>query len=435
MKTKTNLFVLGILFALQSAFAANWPFWRGPNFNGATDEKNLPTTWSETENVAWKTPLPGQSGSSPVIWDDTIFVSSPDAEKNLNLFCINRKDGSIRWKKQVGIGDRSAGPRSNMTSPSPVTDGKIVVALYGTGDLAAFDFSGKELWKRSLTQEFGKFAIMWLYGSSPLLYEGKLYIQVLQTTPVPEGYTHAVDGNPNRDSFLLCVDPPTGKDLWRQIRTNDARMESKESYSSPIPFEGPNGKEILVLGGACLTGHDAKTGKELWRAGGLNPKDDPYWRIVPSPVSGDGILLASAPKRDPVYAFKAGGKGDITTSGLAWKLTENPTDWATPLYYKDTFYVLDGDRHLLTRLKPKTGEKVNQAKIEVREPIWSSPTGADNKIYLINESGTAFVLNADDLNVLSTIKMGEAPVRSSIVAAQGELFIRTAQSLYCIKGK
>src|SRR5205085_2838497 len=172
-------------------------------------------------------------------------------------------------------------PRSNMTSPSPVTDGKRVVALYGTGDLAAFDMEGKELWKWSLAQEFGRFAIMWLYGSSPLIYEGHLYVQVLQTTPVPEGYTHAQDGKPTRESFLLCVDPATGKDLWRHIRNTDAIVESKESYGSPIPFEGPNGKEILMLGGDCVTGHDAKTGDEIWRLGGLNPRNDKFFRTVP----------------------------------------------------------------------------------------------------------------------------------------------------------
>lgn len=418
----------------QGALAANWPHWRGPHYNGSSDETGLPETWSATENVAWKTPLPGPSGSSPVIWDDCVFVSSPDEEKNLELICLNRKDGSIRWKKQVAVGNRTQGPRSNMSSPSPATDGKVVVALYGTSDLAAFDFSGKELWKRNLGEEYGKFAIMWLYGSSPLLYEGRLYIQVLQTSPVPKDYTHAQDGNPTRESFLLCIDPQTGKNIWRHIRPSDARQESKESYGSPIPYEGPNGKEILIVGGDCITGHNAKTGEEIWRAGGLNPKDNPFWRIVPSPVAGAGMIFACAPKRDPVYAFKAGGKGDITDQ-LAWKLTENPTDWATPLFYKGRLYVLDGDRHVLTCLKPESGEPIWSEKIDVREPIWSSPLGADGKIYLISESGTALVIDADQFKVLSTIKMGEFPVRSSIVAAHGALFIRTAENLYCIQKK
>lgn len=433
--TKMLRFVLPVVLLIQSTFAANWPHWRGPNFNGSADERGLPETWSKTENVVWKAPLPGPSGSSPVIWGDHVFVSTPDAQKNLNLVALNRKDGSVRWQKQVGIGDRNAGPRSNMTSPSPVTDGKIVVALYGTGDMAAFDFEGKELWKRNLGAESGKFAIMWLYGSSPTIYEGKLYVQVLQTTPVPEGYTHARDGKETRDSFLLCIDPATGKDIWKQVRNSEARQESKESYATPIPFEGPNGKEILVLGGDCITGHDAKTGAELWRAGGLNPKNDPWWRIVPSPVAGGGVILASAPKRDPVHAFKAGGKGNITESHLAWRLTENPTDWSTPLFYKNRFYVLDGDRHVLTCLKPESGEKIWQTKIEVREPIWSSPLGADGRIYLISEGGTAFVVDAEQGKVTSTIPMSEGPARSSIVASQGQLFVRTAENLYCIGKK
>lgn len=433
----TNLFrfVLPVALLIQSTFAANWPHWRGPNFSGSTDEANLPATWSKTENVAWKASLPGPSGSSPVIWGDHVFVSSPDAQKNLNLICLNRKDGTVRWQKQVGIGDRNAGPRSNMTSPSPVTDGKVVISLYGTGDMAAFDFAGKELWKRNLGAESGKFAVMWLYGSSPTIYEGKLYVQVLQTTPVPEGYTHARDGKETRDSFLLCLDPATGKDIWKQVRNSEARQESKESYATPIPFEGPNGKEILVLGGDCITGHDAKTGAELWRAGGLNPKNDPWWRIVPSPVTGGGVILASAPKRDPVYAFKAGGKGDITENHLAWKLTENPTDWSTPLFYKNRFYVLDGDRHVLTCLKPESGEKIWQSKIEIRDPIWSSPLGADGRIYLISEGGTAFVIDAEDGKVSAPIAMSEGPARSSIVASQGQLFVRTAENLYCISKK
>ncbi|HUS36541.1 MAG TPA: PQQ-binding-like beta-propeller repeat protein [Verrucomicrobiae bacterium] len=433
--TKIFRSVLPVLLLIQSTFAANWPHWRGPNFTGSTDEINLPDTWSKTENVVWKAALPGPSGSSPVIWGDHVFVSTPDAQKNLNLVCLNRKDGSALWQKQVGIGDRNAGPRSNMTSPSPVTDGKVVVVMYGTGDLAAFDFNGKELWKRNLGVEGGKFAIMWLYGSSPTIYEGKLYVQVLQTTPVPEGYTHARDGKETRDSFLLCINLQTGKDIWKHIRNSEARMESKESYATPIPFEGPNGKEILVLGGDCITGHDAKTGAEIWRAGGLNPKNDPYWRIVPSPVAGGGVILASAPKRDPVYAFKVGGNGDITESHLAWKLTENPTDWSTPLFYKNRFYVLDGDRHVLTCVKPESGEKIWQTKIEIRDPIWSSPLGADGRIYLISEGGTAFVIDAEEGKVSATIPMSEGPARSSIVASQGQLFVRTAENLYCIGKK
>ncbi|MEP6663745.1 MAG: PQQ-binding-like beta-propeller repeat protein, partial [Verrucomicrobiota bacterium] len=212
----SRIFVLfaGFLcwFSSQS-LAENWPQWRGPDFNGSSGEKNIPTNWSVNENVIWKTPLPGISGATPVIWNDHIFVTSPDPQKNLILFCLNRADGKIRWQKTVGIGDKTIG-RNNMASPSPVTDGKTVFVLFGTGDLAAYDFSGNELWSRNLGKDFGKFAIMWLYGSSPLLYQDKLYVQVLQRSPLPPDYAHAIDDKPERDSYLLCLNPKTGKDLW-----------------------------------------------------------------------------------------------------------------------------------------------------------------------------------------------------------------------------
>src|SRR4030095_11631364 len=133
-------------------------------------------------SIKWKSELPGFSGATPAVWGDSIFLTSPDPHKDLLLFCIDRKDGKVRWQKVIGSGDVTKG-RGNMASPSPVTDGKTVYALFGTGDLAAFDFEGKELGKRNLGADDGKFAIMWIYGSSPLLYKGKLYVQVLQRSP------------------------------------------------------------------------------------------------------------------------------------------------------------------------------------------------------------------------------------------------------------
>ena len=153
----------------------------------------------------------------------------------------------------------------------------------------------------------------------------------------------------------------------------------------------------------------------------------------PLHVVADGVILASAPKRDPVFAFKTGGKGDITASHLAWSFTENPTDWSTPLYYQGKVFILDGDKKVLTCLDPKTGAKKWQGSLGVRETFWSSPTAADGKIYCLGEGGTVVVLSAgDEFKVLSTIKMGEAPAKSTIAVAGGQIFIRTAQNLYCI---
>ena len=429
------IFFAAVILSSFGLQAENWPQWRGPNFNGSTMEKNLPTNWSSTENVIWKAPMPGMSGATPVVWEDHVFVSSPDAQKNLNLLCLNRADGKIRWQKQVAIGDKTIG-RNNMASPSPVTDGKTVFILFGTGDLAAYDFSGKELWTRNLGKDFGKFAIMWLYGSSPLLYQDKLYVQVLQREPLPPDYAHAIDDKPHRESYLLCLDPKTGKDLWRHIRKTEAKMESNESYASPIPFEGKNGTEIILVGGNCATGHNAETGEEIWRCDGLNAKDGPWMRIVPSAVTGAGMIFASAPKQEPVFAIKSGGKGNITTTHVAWEFKEFPTDCVTPLFYQDNLFVLDGDKQMMTRLDPKTGKKIWQGNLGVREIFRGSPTGADGKIYCISERGTVVVLDAGkEFKILSTIPLNEEPCRASVAAAHGQLFLRTAQNLYCIGKK
>ena len=420
------------LLITASAGAENWPQWRGPYFNGSTTEKGLPTQWSKTEQVAWVAPMPGYSSATPVVWEDCVFASSPDEQKNLLLLCLDRKTGQVRWKRVVSGGDFQKG-RNNLASPSPVTDGKRVFSLFATGDLAAFDFTGQELWKRNLAKEYGSFAIMWIYGSSPMLCGGKLFVQVLQSNPRPDNYSHALEDKRERKSFLLCLDPQTGKNLWRQVRRTDAISEAQEAYSTPIPYVSKRGAEILVVGADYVTAHSPDSGAELWRCGGLNARHERFWRIVPSAVAADGMIIACGPKRDPVLGIKDGGRGVVTDTHIAWRFNEFPSDCTTPLVYQKRLFVLDGDRLMMTCLEPQTGRKIWQGNLGVREIFRGSPTGADGKIYCLSENGTVVVLDAgNEFKVLSTIRMGEAPVRSSIAVAHGELFIRTAQNLYCV---
>ena len=433
MRLKIFLPLAAVLVLIApSARAENWPQWRGPAHNGSSPETGLPATFSKTENVVWAAPLPGPSGATPAIWGDSIFVTSPDAQKNLLLLCLNRKDGSIRWTKTVGVGDRTSG-RNNMAAPSPVTDGKIVVALFGTSDLAAFDFAGKELWKRNLGKDFGKFSIMWLYGSSPVLDQGRLYVQVLQRDP-PSDYAHAVDDKPARDSYLLCLDPATGKDLWRHIRKTDSTKESQESYTTPVPFAGKNGRSLIIVGGDHVSVHSAKTGEEFWRAR-LYEKRDDWYRIVTSAVAAEDLVIAGGPKGQPVVAYKEGGKGDLTAN-QAWSFKEAPTDWSTPLYYQKKLFVLDGGKKILSRLDPKTGEKKWSGNLGGADNFWCSPTGADGKIYCLNEKGTVVIAEAgDEFKILATIPLDEGPCKSSVAVSGGQLFIRTAKNLYCVGKK
>ena len=413
--------------AAVPSLAENWPQWRGPFLNGSTTETNLPDSFSKTENVLWTAALPGPAHATPIIWDDSVFINSPDEDGNLLLLCLDRQTGKVRWQKQVSTGNRTKG-RNNMASPSPVTDGKTVWTLFGTGDLAAFDFSGKELWTRHLTKEYGPFVINWLYGCSPLLYKGRLYVEVLRRGPA--------------ESFILSLDPDTGANIWRHVRPTDAVAESQEAYSTPMPCECGGRTQIVIVGGDYVTGEDAATGEELWRGGGLrNFGALDNSRLVPTPVVADGLIFVCGAKRNPFLAFHQCGSGDITSTGLAWSTNKFSTDCVTPLFYQDKLLMLDGDRQTMFCIEPSTGEVKWKQPLGIHETFRASPTGADGKIYCFSERATVVVLSSVDGKVLSTISMNEgdqsdqALTHATIAAAHGCLFIRAPAHLYCIGKK
>jgi outer membrane protein assembly factor BamB len=422
---------VGSLLILGSGMVAhgeNWPQWRGPFWNGSTTETNLPAQLTIPANVAWTTPLPGRSGATPVLWGDAIYLPSPDADNNLWLFCLAKSNGAIRWRRQVATGDQTVA-KNNMASCSAVADGTNVYSLFGTSDLAAFDPAGQQRWHRRLSEEFGAFANMFLYGASPLLFDGKLYVPILQRDqPV---YRHAKDDQPERHSYLVCLDPATGKTLWRHQRQTEAQEEAQEAYTTPIPYTGPRGTELLIVGANCVTAHRPDTGAELWRFAGLNAKRISGGRIVPSPVTSPGYIYACGPKREVLLALRDGGSGEVTESQVAWRFTEFVPDVCTPLYYQNKLFVLDGDRQVMTCLHPQTGEKIWRGRLGMREIFSASPTGADGRIYCLSEEGTVVILAAGDkFEILATLALGEGPCRSSVVAADGLLLIRTAKNLY-----
>ena len=244
-------------------------------------------------------------------------------------------------------------------------------------------------------------------------------------------------GQSNSPSFLLALDPNTGKELWRHERPSQAKMESLESYATPIPFEHKGRKELLIAGGDVISGHDPETGKEFWRWGTWNPNHrEMWWRLVVSPVVGKGVVLVCGPKRAPVFAAKAGGNGDISTTGLAWSSAEKSqvtSDVPTPLFYKDRFYVLSDQRKSLSRVEPETGKVFWTTPIE--GICWGSPTGADDKIYLFALNGVVTVVDSESGKILSTNPMateGEDDMRSTISIGGNNLFIRTTNYLYCV---
>lgn len=237
----------------------------------------------------------------------------------------------------------------------------------------------------------------------------------------------------------MAVDPATGKTLWRVFRESKAVAESREAFSTPVPFSHDGRQELLVVGGDAISGHDLETGKELWRWGTWNPNRISHWRLVPSPVGGGGVVLACGPKGSPIYAVKAGQNGLLDDSSLAWvsgEVREVTSDVPTPAFYDGDFFILSDLRKSLSRVEPSSGKvkwtiaTPGQAKYE------ASPLAADGKIYLVNFSGQVDVIDAATGKVINSIAMDDPArdevVRSSVVAAHGRLFIRTTRRLYCV---
>lgn len=432
-----RLVVLAVLLALAHPLrAADWPQWRGPAFNGSTIEKDLPSDWSRTENIAWAADLPGAAASTPIVCGKRVFLSGVDAAADtLQASCYDRADGKLLWKHDVARGIRKD-PRSNYASASPVTDGKLAIFFYGNGDLVCFDLDGTRRWTRNLQKDLGPFAFLWTFSSSPLLYEGKLYLQVLQRD-VP------VAGRGMRDreneSYLLALEPETGKTLWRVVRPSSAREESREAFTTPVPFEHGDRKELLIAGGDALSGHDPATGKELWRWDGYDPQRIEHWRMVTSPVAGGGVALLCGPKREPIYAIKPGGSGVLDEQSIAWttrQARDVSSDVPTPAFYDGDFFVLSDVRKNLARVEPQTGKVKWTVATPGRAKYEASPLAADGRVYTINFDGQVALFDAASGKVLRTIKMDEPAggevVRSSIVASGGQLFIRTTRKLYCV---
>ena len=408
-----------ILIAVSCAAvgADNWPQWRGPELNGTSREKGLPVRWGATENIAWRLALPSWSGSTPIVWGGRVFLHVAEGD-DLFLWCVDRKAGAVLWKKRLGGGNVKM-RKQNMSSPSPVTDGQGVYVMTGTGVLKGFDFGGRELWARDIQKDYGEFGLNWGYASSPLLYEDSLYVQVL----------HGM--NTDAPSYVLRIDKKTGKTVWRVERPTEAVRESPDSYTTPAVVRHGKTVEIVVTGGDYATGHDPATGKELWRAGGLNPDNDPFYRIVASPVIADGIVYAPSRVR-PLLALRPGGRGDVTKSHLLWSTLNGP-DVPTPVTDGKYFYVVN-DRGIVWCLDAKTGREIyGQQRIKAGT-YSASPVLADGKLYVTNEDGLTTVIKAGPkFEVLAENDLGDYCLSSPAIS-EGQIFIRTGKHLYCIGG-
>jgi outer membrane protein assembly factor BamB len=382
---------------------------------GAADAKDVPVTWTTTDLVTWKLALPDFSGSTPAIWDARIFLTVADGTE-LYLVCVDRTRGTETWKAHLGTGNVKV-RKQNMSSPSPITDGARVWATTGTGVLKAFDMSGKPLWTRDLQKEYGPFGLNWGYASTPLLHKGTLFVEVLHGMKTDD------------PSYVLAIDAISGQTRWRVERPTDAIAESPDAYTTPAIARAGNADELVISGGDYVTGHDPATGAELWRAGGLNPNKDRYYRVVASPVVAAGLIIVPS-RVKPLVAFRPGGRGDVTTSHKVWSTDQGP-DVPTPATDGTYLYILN-DRGIVWCRDLKTGAEVwgNQ---RVRPGTYSaSPVVADGKVYVVSEDGVVTVFAAGPaFKVLAENDMADYTLSSPAIA-DGQIFLRTTKHLYCI---
>jgi outer membrane protein assembly factor BamB len=428
---------IGVLMAvvLASCLWANWPQWRGPELNGAAPKAhNLPVTWSDSQNIQWRTKLPSWSAATPAVWQDWIFVTSAeegsprlrseipgDATRDkIFLIAIDRKDGSIRWQRQIDSGNQLF-RKQNSASPSPITDGRYVWIMTGNGKLTCLTLDGKEVWKRDIQAEYGKFGHNHGYASTPLLYGERLYIQVLHGM-----HTHD-------PSYVFAVDKNTGQTLWKVDRPTDAKMESPDNYATPQMARVAGKLQLVISGADYVTGHDPDAGKELWRIGGFNPTNNPANRTIASSlVIGENVFTPSMRGR-PFIAFRARGSGNITGKSELW--TNNlGADVPTPTTDGKYIYVL-GDNGIMNCIEAATGSVAYQGKRIENGTYSASPLLADGKIYCVSEDGTTTVVKAGPAFEILGVNKLDSLTLASPAAVDNQIFIRTADYLYCIQQK
>jgi outer membrane protein assembly factor BamB len=414
MRTFVAVFVSS-LAVVDAARAENWPQWRGPSLNGISGEKSLPVKWTTTENIAWKLPLPAWSGSTPIVWGDRIFLNVAEGGA-LHLWAVDRTKGEVLWKRHLSDGDNKQ-RKQNMSTPSPVTDGTHVWVMTGTGILKGFDFAGKELWVRDIQKDYGQFGINWGYGSSPLLHNDSLYVQVLHGMKTDD------------PSYVLRISKANGRTIWRVERPTIAQRESPDSYTTPAIVRHGNNLELVITGGDAVTGHDLNTGKELWRADALNPTNDLAYRIVASPVV-HGELIITPSRERPMLAMRPGGRGDVAKSHIMWSFQNGP-DVPTPVTDGQYVYVVN-DRGIVWCLDAKTGAEV-YGKRRLRPSTYSgSAVLADGKLYITNEDGLTTVFAAGPkFEILAENDFADYTLSSPAVS-EGQIFIRTAGALWAI---
>ena len=442
MRRAANISLVFALVTTTTLSAADWPQWRGPHGNGVSDDTNLPVRWTATDNVAWKADLGGAGVSSPIVSGNRVFVTSqigtgisrpgprlaqgadaasageralgtarpatPGTAADRTFFLVeafDRADGRRLWQYRLeSIGPlQSVHDKHNLASPSPVTDGRLVYAWFGTGQIVALDMNGTLVWQRHLGQEMAPFDINWGHGSSPTLYQ-ELLILLCDHTPA---------------SYVLAVDKDTGKDRWKADRGR-----GRSSYSTPFVVETSTGPEVIINSSERVDAYDAKTGTPLWYVGGSNQFP------IPSPTFHDGVVyLTRGYRSGPYMAVRPGGRGDVSASHVLWQVPTG-APYISSLVYNDGLLYMASDVGAISVIDAASGRRIWQER--VGGLFTASPVAADGKVYFVSETGEVIVLRSGrNPEVIGRNDIGER-LMASLAVSNGQLFLRGDDRLFAI---
>jgi outer membrane protein assembly factor BamB len=447
--------LLGLSLVLLTSAATratddNWPQWRGPLATGASPTANPPTKWSESENVKWKVKLPGQGNSTPIVWDKVIFIqaampssqveaaraeadgqgaaaipvllqnqsqrrgpggfgggAAPTEKYQFVLLCLDRDTGKTLWGKIVREEVPHEGHHQDhgYASYSPVTDGTLVFAYFGSRGLHCYDMQGNLKWEK----DFGRMQTKMGFG------EG--------SSPALHGDTLVIDWDHEGDDFIVALEKTTGKELWRTPRDEDT------TWSTPLVVEHNGRAQVVVNATRKVRSYDLKTGKQLWEVGGMTAN------AIPSPVAGDGLVYVTSGFRGAaLLAIDPGRTGDLTgTDAIKWSYNRGTPYVPSPLLYDGRIYVFSGNNAVLTCFDAKTGKVlIDSKRVDDLEGVYASPVGAAGRIYMVGRNGTTVVAKASaPLEVLASNALDDRIDASPAVAGK-ELFLRGHRYLYCI---
>jgi len=431
----------GFLLAVAqdpAGFDKYWHQWRGPQMNGVSTNGNPPLEWSETKNIKWKVAIPGRGHSTPIVWENRIFIltavplepeAKPAAKEGeqggrrgmpsrktnsmhrFDVLCIDRSDGKVIWQKTVKeeVPQEATHDLGSWASHSPVTDGEYVFAYFGSRGLFCLDAADGSLkWERDFGQmkkhmEFGE-------GSSPALYGDKIIVL----------WDHS------GDSFLYVLDKKTGKDVWKVAR------DEETSWSTPIVIEVDGRPQVVTSATKLIRSYDFETGELIWQCGGLTRN------VIPTPMVEDGLLyVMSGFRGNAMLAIRlAGAKGDITgTNAIVWSYDGKETPY-TPcgLLYGDKLYLLRSNNGILSCFNIKTGEPYYTGqRMESFGNLYTSPVGARDRVYILSQKGTMFVVaHGSEFKILAQNTL-EDNFHASPAVVDNQMFLRGFENLYCIE--